>query len=120
MTTTPADDLSSLRDSILALLPPHAKPINQSGEPGLLTLEFDPGCAGHIERCWPEIFQLCEKCGCKPMLVETDTMKVVNVLDTVSAAPTYSTVNDVEVKLILTDAKAQGQQEQLEELEVVA
>jgi hypothetical protein len=94
--------IESLRDQILSLLPPGTTPSGQLDHLDGMTLHFDPTCAGNIERTWPRIYKLCMECGCTAVLIASDTMKVVSVLDTESGAPNYSTENEVEVKLVLT------------------
>jgi hypothetical protein len=105
-------ELESLRDRILGLLPPGTTVSQEQLTYGpVLTLHFDPQCAGNIERTWPRIFQLCEECGCGAVLISTDLMKAISVLDTKSGAPNYHTENALEVKLVLSQLGVKELQE---------
>lgn len=107
----PASPLDALLVNVLTLLPSGTKPTTTTlREEGGLQATFDPTCAGSIERAWPSIFDLCEKCGCNAQLLSVDRMEIISLLDTRSGAPNYSTTNSTEVVLVLT-ANAAEQQE---------
>lgn len=100
--------LIDLRDRILSLLPAGTTPTRERWNfprPALadvLTLSFDPICAGNIERSWPAIYSLCEDCGCLATLICKDTVANIAVLDTRSGAPNYHTETGLEVSLVLS------------------
>jgi hypothetical protein len=99
----PVDKLYDLLKRILALIPGLTyKAASHNAD--RTQVHIDPRCGGLIERHWPEVFALCEECGCTARFEWTEGQVFRSVLDTASAAPIYTAEPVHTVRLLLQEA----------------